>query len=114
MGIQNWAKNIILVRLPPEPKMFDDLDGVTKTIRGGRNCDVVIDLAGVDIMTAPGAARLLTLHKLLTKCKRSLVLCSVSRAIKGILTSNGLDGVLQLADGNSPASVCAQLLRNKD
>jgi hypothetical protein len=67
----------------------------------------------IDTIPAPGAARLLTLHKLLTKCKRSLVLCSVSRAIKGILTSNGLDGVLQIADCSSTALGYIQLLRNK-
>lgn len=108
MRIQNWSKNIILVYLSPEPKMFDELDVVTITIRKKHDCDVVLDLSGIEIMTAPGSARLLTLHNLLTQHKRRLILCNVSREIKHIFISNELDR-LQLT--NDKISVALKALQ---
>ena len=91
MGIQNWSKNIILVHLPLEPRMFDELDVVARTIRERHDCNVVLDFSGIEIMTGPGIARILILFDLLIKYKHSLVLCNVSRKIKDVFISNGLD-----------------------
>ena len=102
MTIHNWSKSIILVDLPLEPKMFDELDLVARTIREKRGCNIVLDFSGIDIITDPGIARILILYNLLIKYKRSLVLCNVSRKIKNTFTSNKLNR-LKFVDGRSAA-----------
>ena len=49
MGIQNWSDDIVLVDLPQEPEMGDELKTVIATVRDRGDCDVVIDFANVDI-----------------------------------------------------------------
>jgi hypothetical protein len=48
MGIQNWSEEIILVDLPPEPDMGEELKTVTQVARDRGDCEVVIDFSKVD------------------------------------------------------------------
>ena len=98
MGIQNWSENIILVELPQEPDMGEELDTVTEMVIERGNCDVVVDFSGVDIVTSSSLSKLLKLHKPLADCGRRLVLCGIAAAIKGIFTVTGLDGIFEIAD----------------
>jgi len=107
MTIQNWSKSIILVDLPLEPKMFDELDVVARTIRERHDCNIVLDFSGIDIITGPGIARIVILYNLLIEYKYSMVLCNVSRKIKNIFTSNKLN-CLKFADGRSTALASLQ------
>ncbi len=45
MGIQDWSENVILVDLPQEPEMGDELKTVTEVVRDRGDCDVVIDFS---------------------------------------------------------------------
>lgn len=107
MTIMNWSESIILVNLPLEPRMFDELDVVAKTIRERRNCNVVLDFSGIEIITDPGIDRVSILYKLLIKHRGELVLCNVSRKIKDIFTSNRLNR-LKFADSRSTALASLQ------
>jgi hypothetical protein len=51
MGIQNWSENIILVDLPSEPMMGDELKTVIEIVKDRGDCDVVMDFSSVDIIT---------------------------------------------------------------
>jgi len=110
MGIQNWSEDTVLVDLPPEPQMGDELKTVTEIVRDRGNCDVVVDFSRVDIVTSSSLSKLLKLHKLLADCGRRLVFCSVAAATKGIFTVTGLDGIFELVDDKFVALASLQMV----
>jgi anti-anti-sigma factor len=110
MGIQNWSEDIILVDLPQEPEMSEELNAVTVMVRDRGNCDVVIDFSGVDIITSSSLSKLLKLRKLLTDCGHQLVFCCVAAATKGIFTVTGLDGIFEFADDKFVALASLQMV----
>ena len=82
MGIQNWSEDILLVDLPQEPEMGDELKTVTEMVRDRGNCDVVVDFSSVDIITSSSISKLLKLRKLLADCGHRLIFCSVAAATR--------------------------------
>ena len=110
MGIQNWSDNIILVDLPSEPLMGDEIKTVTDIVRDRGDCDVVIDFSRVDIVTSSSLSKLLKLRKLLADCGHRLLFCSVAAATKGIFTVTGLDGIFEIADDKFVALASLQMV----
>ena len=110
MGIQNWSENIILVDLPKEPQMRDELKTVTEIARDRGDCDVVLDFSSVDIVTSSTLSALLKLRKLLTDCGHHFVFCNVAAATRGIFTVTGIDGIFEFADDKFVALASLQLV----
>ena len=110
MGIQDWSEEIVLVDLPPEPELSDELKTVTEVVRDRGNCDVVIDFSAVDIVTSSSLSKLLRLRKLLADCGHRLVFCSVAAATKGVFTVTGLEGIFELADDKFIALASLQMV----
>jgi len=110
MGIQEWSEDIILVDLPAEPDMGEELKTVTTLVRDRGDCDVVIDFSNVDIVTSSSLSKLLKLRKLLSDCGHRLVVCSVAPATKGIFTVTGLEGIFELADDKFIALASLQMV----
>ena len=110
MGIQNWSENIVLVDLPQEPQIGDELTSVTEIARDRGDCDVVIDFSSVDIITSSSLSKLLKLRKLQVDCGHQLVFCNVAIATKGIFTVTGLDGVFDIVDDKFVALASLQLV----
>ena len=110
MGIQNWSEDILLVDLPQEPEMGDELKTVVTEVRDRGNCDVVIDFSNVDIVTSSSLSKLLKLRKLLGDCGHRLVFCSVAAATKGIFSITGLDGIFELTDDKFVALASLQMV----
>jgi len=110
MGIQNWSEDILLVDLPQEPEMGDELKTVTEMVRDRGDCEVVIDFSNVDIITSSSISKLLKLRKLLADCGHRLVFCSVAAATKGIFTVTGLDGIFEFADDKFVALAGLQMV----
>jgi anti-anti-sigma regulatory factor len=110
MGIQNWSEDIILVDLPPEPQMGDELKTATEIARDRGNCDVVVDFSNVDIVTSSSLSKLLRLRKLLVDCGHRCTFCNVAAATKGVFTVTGLDGVFELVDDKFVALAGLQIV----
>ena len=110
MGIQNWSEEIVLVDLPPEPDMGDELKTVTELVRDRGDCDVVVDFSKIDIVTSSSLSKLLKLRKLVGDCGHRLVFCSVAPATKGIFTVTGLDGVFEIVDDKFVALASLQMV----
>src|SRR4030043_470882 len=110
MAIQNWSENIVLVDLPQEPQMGDELKTVTEIVRDRGDCDVVVDFSDVDIITSSSLSKLLKLRKLLTDCGHKLVFCGVAPATKGIFTVTGLDGIFEMVDDKFVALAGLQIV----
>ncbi|MHC4474553.1 MAG: STAS domain-containing protein [Planctomycetota bacterium] len=110
MGIQDWSEDVVLVDLPEEPQMGDELKTVGEIIRDRGNCDVVVDFSNVDIITSSSLSKLLKLRKLLADCGHRLLFCNVAAATKGIFTVTGLDGVFEFADDKFVALASLQIV----
>jgi len=110
MGIQNWSEDIILVDLPAEPEMGDELKTVIEIVRDRGDRDVVVDFSSVDIVTSSSLSKMLKLRKLLGDCGHRLALCSVAPATKGIFTVTGLDGIFEVADDKFVALASLQMV----
>ncbi|MHC4389098.1 MAG: STAS domain-containing protein [Planctomycetota bacterium] len=110
MGIQNWSDDIILVDLPQEPQMGEELKTVTEMVRDRGNCEVVVDFSSIDIVTSSSLSKLLKLRKLLADCSHRLVFCNVAAATKGIFTVTGLDGVFEIVDDKFVALASLQIV----
>jgi anti-anti-sigma factor len=110
MGIQNWSEDVILVDLPQEPEMGEELKTVTQMVRDRGDCEVVIDFSNVDIVTSSSLSKLLKLRKLLVDCGHRLVFCSVAPATKGIFTVTGLEGVFEITDDKFVALATLQMV----
>jgi len=110
MGLQNWSEDIILVDLPPEPDLGDELKTVTDITRDRGDCDVVVDFSSIDIVTSSSLSKLLKLRKLLADCGHRLIFCNVAPATRGIFTVTGLDGIFELADDKFVALASLQIV----
>ena len=109
MGIQNWSENIILVDLAPEPQMSEELKTVAEIIRDRGNCDLVIDFAGVELVTSSSLAKLLRLQNLLKSCEHKLILCGLSKRTAGIFHVTGLEHIFDFVDDQFIALASLQL-----
>jgi anti-anti-sigma factor len=110
MGIQNWSEDIVLVDLPQEPDMGEELKNVTEIVRDRGDCEVVIDFSKVDIVTSSSLSKLLKLRKMLADCGHRLIFCNVAAATRGIFTVTGLDGIFELADDKFVALASLQMV----
>ena len=103
MSVENWSDDVLLVSLPGEPEISDELGAVVQMVRAKRQCDLVIDFSGVHLITSATIAELLKLRELMIESGRRLVLCSVSRLIKGVFTVSALSHAFRFADDTSAA-----------
>jgi anti-anti-sigma factor len=110
MGIQNWSEDIILVDLPLEPEMGEELKTITQVVRDRGDCEVVIDFSRVDIITSSSLSKLLRLKKLVGDCGHRLVFCNVAPATRGIFTVTGLDGIFEIVDDKFVALASLQMV----
>ncbi|MGA2323393.1 MAG: STAS domain-containing protein [Sedimentisphaerales bacterium] len=111
MGIQNWSENIVLVDLPTEPLMGDELKTIADIIKDKGDCDVVVDFSAVDIVTSSSLSKFLKLRKTLTDANHELVFCNVAPATKGIFSMTGLEGIFKIVDDKFVALAGLQLVR---
>ena len=111
MGIQNWSENIVLVDLPAEPQLGDELKAVADIIKERGDCDVVMDFSGIDIISSSSLSKLLKLRKQLTDAGHQLVFCNVAPATKGIFAVTGLEGIFKVVDDKFIALAGLQLVR---
>lgn len=109
MGIQQWSKDIILVNLPAEPYLGEELASVLAMVAQQANRNVVIDFSEVDIITSSSLSKLLKLRKTLFDNDRHLTFCSVKPKTYQIFKITGLDSVFEFVDNAFVALAGLQL-----
>ena len=114
MGIQNWSDDIILVDLPQEPQLREELNAVNEIVCDRGDCDVIVDFSSVDIVTSSSLSALLKLRKMLTDCGHRLVFCNVAAATKGIFKVTGIDEIFEFVDDKFIALAGLQLSGQPD
>ena len=103
MRAESNLQETIVVHLSNLPVMLDELGSVTKTVSEEAGCDVIVDLSGVNMITTPAIARLITLRRLLANRGRRLVLLSATQQIRGVFATTGLDQIFEFADDTDAA-----------
>ena len=98
MENHDWPEDIILVNLPGEPQMANELTTVMEKVSHRSDCDVVIDFSDVDIITSSSLSKLLKLRKILSDNDHKLVFCSMPMATKRIFLVTGLEKISKFAD----------------
>jgi len=91
MSIQTLSEDVVFVNLPAKaPERGCELAKIIEIIEARNNCDVIISLAGVEIINSLNIGSLLILHNLLNKQGRHLILCYVGFPNKCIFSVVGL------------------------
>ena len=103
MGIQNLSERVLLVTLPEQPHLCDELETVNKITSDGSNRDVIIDFYQVKMLTSESICSLIILERLLSGLGHKLVFCNVSSEIKQIFTRTGLEPSFEFADDDFAA-----------
>jgi anti-anti-sigma factor len=98
MSVQQWSEDVVLVELPAEPEIAEQVREVIEIVRDRGDCDVVVDFSDVAIITSESLAQFVRLHKLLVDCRHKLTLCHVGAATKSIFAVTGLDEVFTMVD----------------
>lgn len=103
MDISRPEPDILLVSLSPEPQLTQELAHLRENLARGADENLVLDLAGVEIVTSLCLGRLLALQQVLSQHGRRLVLCSVRLATKCIFRVAGLDDVFEFQNNRLDA-----------
>ena len=103
MGIQNLADNILLIILPEQPHLGNEIDVASNIINDGCDRDVIIDFYQVKMLTSESVCSLMILERLLSGLERKLVLCNVPAEIKQIFKRTGLEPSFEFADDDFAA-----------
>lgn len=103
MTICEYAKNIILVELPPEPDIRPELNKLMKILDAGTNSDVIIDFSQVDIMTSMTLSGFLKVREKTIEVGRRLIFANASSITRDIFTVTCFDGVFEFADNRDQA-----------
>ncbi len=108
MAIEKLSDEVILVVLAKEPQLRHELEAINETISDDGDCDVVVDFAGVEILTSSSISNLVILRNLLRERGRKLVLCNVALATRGLFHVVGLEGFFDYADDKFAALASLQ------
>jgi anti-anti-sigma factor len=103
MTIQNGPDGAILVDLPEEPALEEELDEVVRLVRTLVACDVVVDFSHVTVFNSACLAALLRLRNHLETHAGRLVLCNIGTRTNGILAVTGLTGVFETSGSKQDA-----------
>lgn len=103
MGIQSVSKHVLLITMPAEPQPGDEVEKEMRRAGERADCDVIVDISRVEIMSSGTFCGLIVLERLLSASDRQLILCSVPPNIAGIFTRVGLDSLFSFADDQDAA-----------
>jgi anti-anti-sigma factor len=110
MGIQHWSDNIIVVDLPEEPEMSEEIETLVDMLADEDHCSVVIDFSSIGVITSSSLSKLLELRKVLLDGERRLIFCSVPATTRGVFTVTGLDRAFELADDKFAALATLEMI----
>lgn len=110
MPIQHWSDEIIVVDMPEDPLMADELNAIEKFVSEKDNYDVVIDFSSVENITSSNLSKLLRLRQMTARGGRRLVLCDITPATEDIFSITGLTDVFELSDDKFSALATLEMI----
>jgi anti-anti-sigma regulatory factor len=109
-----WIENlkdksfVIYISVSREPEMRRELEIINEIVYGRDDCNVIINLASIEMLTSSSITKLVMLHNSLDKNGRSLILCRVGLPTKGIFATAGLASVFNFVNDVSDALATIQ------
>jgi hypothetical protein len=94
----DWSENILIVKLPPEPKADNELDAVTRLVLDRPKSDLLVDIGALDKPADQTLYKLMELCTLLIDCGRYCIFYNMSAATKRLFNLHGFDGFFKIAD----------------
>ena len=91
-------EDTILVTLSQEPEMASEINATIKIANDMRNCDIILDMSGIDIITTSSMSKSLKLLKILKNNGKRLILCGLGATTRGFFTVTGLDQHFNFAE----------------
>jgi len=101
--IQNLSENIVLVVLPREPSLINELQKVIETVTAEEKCDVVVDFSKADVITSTSIGKLINLRDLLRNRRCRLILSSMRLPTRCIFKVVGLEECFDFSDNKDTA-----------
>jgi anti-anti-sigma regulatory factor len=98
MSIENWSEDIVLMSLPDEAEMNEELANLLDVVCSRRDCDVVVDCSLVHHVSRSSCSRLLDLGGELRSFGHRLMLCKPPARITETLKVAGSAHLLGFAD----------------
>jgi len=95
--MQYLSQHVLLVTLPRQPQLANDLEIAMRMSRPQSTRDVIVDFSLVGIMPSGTLSELMNLERQLSNAGRQLILCAVPGNIRRIFTQVGLGGLFQFA-----------------
>lgn len=114
MSIQRISDEVLLVVVPKEPQLRDELAKINETVGSRNESDIIIDFSLVEIVTSSSISNLIILHSLLSERGRKLVLCNVALPTRGIFRTVGLENLFDFAADRSSATAIIQRAADHD
>ena len=98
MGMQYLSQQALLVTLPREPQLGNDMEITIRMSSSHATRDVIVDFSLVGIMPSGTLSELMILERQLSDSGRQLVLCAAPPNIRRIFTRVGLGGLFRFAE----------------
>jgi anti-anti-sigma factor len=99
MWIENATDHSYVLYTPvsQEPGLRHELVTIKEIVSGRDDCNVIISLADIEILTSSTITQLLEIHNSLSEHGRMLILCKVGLPVRGIFRIEGLSSVFNIA-----------------
>jgi len=99
MWIESAIDNTYILYTPvsQEPGLQHELETINEIVGDRDDCNVIVSLADIEIITSSTISQLLKLHNSLSEHGRMLVLCKVCLPVKGIFRITCLNSVFNFA-----------------
>jgi len=105
MRIPYDKKAPVVILLPPEPNMGEQLEAIIQRVAQSIRSDLVLDFSNIDEVASTSIARLIQLQPKIEDDGGRMVLCHVSPAVRSILTAANLSRSFKFADDRRQARV---------
>lgn len=115
-----WIKNltdktsVICIAVSCELELQRELQIVNKMLPDKSDCNVIISLANIEILTSPNISGLLILRNSLSRIGRQLILCKVGFSVKCTFRTMGLSSVFNFATDMLAAQTMIQQTKHSE
>ena len=103
MGMQYLAEKAILVTLPKQPHLGNELEIAIRLTNSHPTRDILVDFSLAAMMSSGTLSELMILEKQLGDHDRQLILCSVPASIREVIRRVGLGGLFRFAEDHFAA-----------
>lgn len=105
MWIENLTDKtfVIYIAVSREPELRHELEIINEIVCGRDDCNVIISLANIEMLTSSSITKLVMLQNSLSQNERLLILCRVGLPTKGIFATAGLNSLFIFVNDVSDA-----------